>query len=409
MNSGTGLSVLPEGWEWAKLGDVCEPYRKSVKPSDPESRSLPFLGLEHVESQTGRILLSPDCLMTDQIKSSSFHFNADHVLYGKLNPHLNKVAVAEFEGRCTSEIVPLIPRGVARDFLVLLLRRRESVEYATATKRGSTLPRTDMTRFMAMPIPLPPVHEQWSIVRAIEERFQAVDRARRAATKQLESIAEIAAAYLRVVFPKQGERLPTGWDWVTLGEVADVNPRRPSRLDRDPDAPTTFIPMTAIDGESGRVPTAPERRFEEVRRGYTYFEERDVLFAKITPCMQNGKHFIADGLNGGFGFGTTELHVIRPKSGLLSEWIHFFVRQPSLLKSATHHFRGAVGQQRLPAEFIAELRLPLPPLSEQERIILQVGERLNIIDQAKQSARLQLDRLANISGSYLRGAFGGTI
>ena len=295
------------------------------------------------------------------------------------------------------------------EYLFGYVQTREFVEALSNRATGSSYPAVTDKKVRALAVPLPRLSEQRRIVSAIEERFQAIDGARRAAEKQIEAAESMSAAYMRAVFPKQGEELPEEWRWVRVSEVADINPRRAPVLDRDLDTPTTFIPMSAIDGESGRVLAASERKFEEIRRGYTYFEERDVLFAKITPCMQNGKHFIAEGLNGGFGFGTTELHVIRPKSGLLSEWIHHFLRQPSLLESATHHFRGAVGQQRLPAEFIAELRVPLPPISEQERLIRQVVERLTIIDQVKHSARLQLDRLAHISGSYLRSAFGGDI
>lgn len=195
-----GSSALPEGWERVRLGDVCEPYRKTVKPGDPASKALPYLGLEHIESETGRILLGPEELITDSIKSNSFRFNADHVLYGKLRPYLNKVAVAEFEGRCTSEIIPLVPIGVTRDYLAILLRRSESVEYAMAATTGSRMPRTDMMHFMDMLIPVPPVPEQIRIVRAIHERIQTVDRAMRAAEKQLEALDAIATAYVRSAF-----------------------------------------------------------------------------------------------------------------------------------------------------------------------------------------------------------------
>ena len=129
--------------------------------------------------------------------------------------------------------------------------------------------------------------------------------------------------------------LPNGWRWVRLGEVCEINPRRQNGLGFPADRPTTFVPMSAIDGRSGRIAQPKVSPFAEVQRGYTYFEEGDVLFAKITPCMQNGKHAIARDLEGGFGFGTTEFHVLRPRQDITSEWIHYFLRQPTILDAAT--------------------------------------------------------------------------
>lgn len=282
-----------------------------------------------------------------------------------------------------------------------------NIESELTGTQGSTFASINKGQIEDVRVPLAPLEQQARLLGELEERSQTIDKARQSAKRQIDAVDAMSAAYIRQVFPTEGERLPAGWIWVTLREVADVNPRRPSRLISTPDAPTTFIPMSAIDGASGRGSVVTERRFEEVRRGYTYFEERDVLFAKITPCMENGKHFIAEGLKGGFAFGTTELHVIRPKPGLMPDWIHYYVRQPSLLMSATYHFRGAVGQQRLPAEFISNLRIPVPPLPEQERIVADLREHLHTVEEAAQSAETQLDALDFLSRAYLNQAFSG--
>lgn len=168
--------------------------------------------------------------------------------------------------------------------------------------------------------------------------------------------------------------LPAGWRWVKLGEVCELNPTRPSNLGRDDAAPTTFVPMTAVDDLTGTVANPEQRPFSAVKRGYTYFAEGDVLFAKITPCMQNGKHAIVRGLLDSIGFGSTEFHVIRPGTTVSAEWIHFYVRQPSVLGAATAYFTGAVGQQRVPAAFLSNLQIPLPPLPEQKRIARILNE-----------------------------------
>ena len=99
--------------------------------------------------------------------------------------------------------------------------------------------------------------------------------------------------------------MPSGWRRVKLGDVCEVNPPRNGGLKRALDAPTSFVPMAAVDERLGNILGPGTRPFAEVQKGYTYFQEGDVLFAKITPCMQNGKHAIARDLIDGVGFGTT--------------------------------------------------------------------------------------------------------
>jgi type I restriction enzyme, S subunit len=150
--------------------------------------------------------------------------------------------------------------------------------------------------------------------------------------------------------------LPANWRRSPLRMIAEINPRRPAGLDRSDDAPTTFVPMAAVDELHGAISRSEVKPFRDVTKGYTYFAEGDVLFAKITPCMQNGKHAIGRGLAGGIGFASTEFHVIRPGQEVAAEWIHFLIRQPHILRAAMAHFTGAVGQQRVPPEFLAKNR-----------------------------------------------------
>jgi len=128
--------------------------------------------------------------------------------------------------------------------------------------------------------------------------------------------------------------------------------------------------MSGVDELHGRISSLEVRPYSEAMRGFTYFEEGDVLFAKITPSMQNGKCAVARRLEGGIGFGSTEFHVLRPGPRVTSEWIHRFLRRTALRNDARRRFRGAVGQQRVPDEFIAASLVPVPPdLDTQERIL----------------------------------------
>lgn len=149
-------------------------------------------------------------------------------------------------------------------------------------------------------------------------------------------------------------RLPDGWESCQLGDVAQLNPRRPADLARDNDAPTTFVPMAAVDETLGTITRPETRPFAEVKKGYTCFAEGDVLFAKITPCLQNGKHAIARDLTDGVGFGSTEFHVLRPGPCVIAEWIHFYLlsstakRTPSRNGSLHRRCGAAEGARLLP-------------------------------------------------------------
>lgn len=203
----------------------------------------------------------------------------------------------------------------------------------------------------------------------------------------------------------EAKSLPQGWRWIRLGEICEINPSCPRDFSRPTDAPTTFAPMAVVDEKVGTISKPEVRPYLEVSKGYTYFEEGDVLFAKITPCMQNGKHAIASNLIDGIGFGTTEFHVLRPRREILPEWIHFFIRQPYFLREATMYFTGAVGQQRVPESFLTNYVIPLPPLPEQKRVAAKVRDLLDEAERACTACEAELKAARAMPLAYLRQVF----
>ena len=203
-------------------------------------------------------------------------------------------------------------------------------------------------------------------------------------------------------------KLPSNWRWTTLSEIAVVNPRRRCSIPYAPDTSVTFIPMASVSEHSGTISSPEVKPLSEVSKGYTYFEEGDVLFAKITPCLQNGKHAIAHNLANGFGLGTTEFHVLRPKEKVTADWIHKFLRQPRVLREATRYFRGAVGQQRVPKEFLINLRIPLPPLSEQKRIVAILNKQIASAEEAKAAAEERMEAARALHQAFSKTVFEST-
>ncbi len=154
-----------------------------------------------------------------------------------------------------------------------------------------------------------------------------------------------------------------------IGEICEVNPRLPRGHGMTDDEIVSFIPMAAVDEVTGTIASRQDRAYAEVKKGYTYFKNGDVLFAKITPCMENGKAAIADNLSGGVGFGSTEFHVLRAHEKVLPEWLFYFIRQPKFRHEAKMNFTGTAGQQRVPTTFLASAQVPVPPIEEQRRIV----------------------------------------
>jgi type I restriction enzyme, S subunit len=168
-----------------------------------------------------------------------------------------------------------------------------------------------------------------------------------------------------------------------LSDTCIINPSKSEIRDFDDNLEISFIPMRAVDDEEGIIKINQVRRLGEVRKGYTYFRENDVIFAKITPCMENGKSALALSLKNKIGFGSTEFHVLRARDFVLPEWIYYFVRQSKFRKDAEGNMKGTAGQQRVPTDFIESYSIPVPSLYIQSKIVNEVENSRNKVNAIK--------------------------
>ena len=205
------------------------------------------------------------------------------------------------------------------------------------------------------------------------------------------------------------ENLPKGWVRTTIGEVCTMNPRR-AFDERLPDSTeVSFVPMAAVEEESGRLDTSQVRALGSVRKGYTPFLESDVIFAKITPCMENGKIALATGLKNGMGYGSTEFFVFRPYKGLLPRFVLHFFLQPSFREEAERQMTGASGQKRVPRNYLRTHEFLLPPTREQQRIVAKLDAALSRLERAEIAARRAQERLKRYRAAVLHAACTGEI
>lgn len=164
-----------------------------------------------------------------------------------------------------------------------------------------------------------------------------------------------------------------------LGEVVELNPR-PTRL--NPDSEIVFVPMAAVDATTGTITDPSSRRATEVGTGYKQFRRGDVIFARITPCMQNGKAAIyASGTE--YAAGSSEFFVLRPGPEVQAGWIHAFVRSRAFRDDAAQRFTGTAGQQRVPASFMKTALIPVPSIERQSELLA------DFVVQSDQIARLR--------------------
>lgn len=205
-----------------------------------------------------------------------------------------------------------------------------------------------------------------------------------------------------------GSDLPLGWIEAALPEVAEVNPSNPKLLPAD-DVPVSFIPMSAVDTLSGRLDPSDVRPWSQVKKGYTRFQDGDVLLAKITPCMENGKAAVARGLSRGVGAGSTEFHVLRPTDALRAELLLHYVLQEEFRRSARAHMTGTAGQLRVPSRFLDEKTLPLPPLPEQHRIVSALESYFTRLDAAVETLQRVQRNLKRYRASVLKAAIEGRL
>ncbi|MGA6154763.1 restriction endonuclease subunit S [Stenotrophomonas sp. NPDC087984] len=200
-----------------------------------------------------------------------------------------------------------------------------------------------------------------------------------------------------------------GWAWARLNHICEINPRTWDTPGA-PDEQVSFVPMAAVEAETGILDPTQERSWKDLeRKTYTKFHEGDILFAKVTPCMENGKIAVASGLRSGRGLGSTEFHVLRPSTAIVQRYLLLYLLQRSFRAMAERSMTGAVGLRRVPASFLTEHLIPLPPLAEQHRIVETLEDHLSRLDAAQswlgstQAKSLHLQSL--LYGRTAAGAF----
>lgn len=221
-------------------------------------------------------------------------------------------------------------------------------------------------------------------------------------------MARHAAKRAEAIGPVEGPwALPDGWRWERLDDVAPVNARHGLEVLTDEEL-VSFVPMAAVEAESGRIDVSALRPAKEVRQGFTRFVPGDVLFAKITPCMENGKIAVVPELKSRVGFGSTEFHVLRPQD-VDPKYLYYFVSQRSFREAAEFNMTGTAGQKRVPPDFLRDALAPVPPRSVQKAILARINELFAEVDDGEAALRRVRGDLETWRKSLLKAAVTGEL
>jgi len=454
MEFNTDLPALPKGWVWTRVGkiyDIVGGGTPSTKVNEywigdiPWITSADIIGLKDIRPRK--------YINKEAIEDSATNLVPKSSLIIVTRVGLGKVALTKYSLCFSQDCQALIGKNFQPHPDYSLYYLSQVVQIFKYQHRGTTISGVTKKQLSELLFALPPLPEQHRIVNKIEELFTKLDagvdalkkikiqlkRYRQAVLKNafegnltqqwreahkeelepasvlLEKIKEQRKKESKGKFielppiaTSELPELPEGWVWTRVGVISEINPKFYKENFYD-DAEITFLPMRCVEELTGRINLSITKKLSEVIKGYTYFADGDILYAKITPCMENGKIAIAYNLKNGVGFGSTEFHVIRLYKLLPRKFLFFFLIQRSLRKDAQRQMTGSAGQLRVPVNYLSHVSVPLPPLPEQHQIVSEIERRLSVADQLEKVVEQSLKQAERLRQSILKRAFEGKL
>lgn len=386
---------------------------------------ISFVPMEAIDEQNGIIAIRKTILYSN-IKGYT-KFQEGDLLWAKITPCMQngKSAIARNlvngVGCGSTEFYVLRPKSdkVLIEYIHYILRDNRVLESARNSFGGSAgQQRVSSSYLKSIKIPLPPIEIQQQIVDIYITAQKAKQVKDEEAKSMLDNINPFLLEVLDITSNQQYEKKSTILTPISylIGQRFDVssykehfemisnkypNRKLSSLVEIDPavkfaalneDTPISFIPMECIDEKYGEISEQREISISKIK-GYTRFEEGDLLWAKITPCMQNGKSAIARHLKNGVGCGSTEYFVIRPKTrDLLIDYVYLMLRHSEVLKAAQNSFGGSAGQQRVSSQYLRSIVIPFPNKDIQQSIVDVIFERKQTAKQLQKEGAELLEK-----------------
>ena len=250
------------------------------------------------------------------------------------------------------------------EILELFLKSNIGQKQIKSLTSGSVRDSLKYSALERIEINIPPLNIQKEILGVFSKLSILIDQRK----QQLNKINQLAKSRFIEMFGQCGEDR-FGWGVSKLGDYCIINPSKSTEARLEDELEVSFCPMPYVS-ESGDIKTGETKLYKDVKSGFTYFAEEDVLFAKITPCMENGKGAIARNLKNGIGFGSTEFHILRPNRSIITpEWLYVLTTFKQFRKDAEANMTGSAGQKRVPSIFLRNYKISIPPLEMQKQYV----------------------------------------
>ncbi len=276
---------------------------------------------------------------------------------------LHRIHYVDGKFALASLLVALTPRDKkqldARFLYYVLDSRRKDIAGLMRGAANVGMKPEDLEQFQ---IPLPSLEKQQEIVTEIEGYQKVIHGARAVLENYRASV-----------------QLDPSWQLKRIDEICTLNPSRRELGEIQSDLQVSFVPMSDLnENEMAFIPVS-RRSIQDVIKDYTYFRDGDVLLAKVTPCFENGKAGVAQGLSNSIGFGSSEFFVLRGNGDVLPEWIYLFVTSDAFRIDATEQMTGTGGLRRVPRSVLEELLVPFPPLEVQRSIVAEINTEQSLV------------------------------
>lgn len=345
-----------------KFGDVAS--RLNIHVDQATTTLEYYIGGEHINSSDFMVHKKAPIKGSTIGYQFQFGFEKRDILFMTKNPHLRKASMVDFDGLCS--IATFVIRSndesvLLQDYLLIEMQSDRFWDYCEEHKSGGVNYFINWGTLSNYEFPLPSLAEQ----KVLAEKLWAAYEVKQSYLKMIAATEEMVKAQFIEMFGNplsSVQRYPLK----KLGDCCELNPRRPNLTLKDTDK-VSFVPMPSVS-ENGYLQDVTDEEYGKVKKGFTYFENDDVLFAKITPCMENGKGAIAVGLTNNIGMGSTEFHVLRPISDISNPyWLLALTRLPNFRVKASMNMSGTGGQKRVPASYLDNFMVGLPPIELQEQ------------------------------------------
>lgn len=393
-----------KNWQSLKLKEVCQ-LDKSIL----HDVSLPYIGLEHIESNTGNLALEAVPL---KVKSSTFKFSSSHLLYGRLRPYLNKVYLPDFDGHCSSEIFPIkCSQTLERSFLFYWFIQKNIVEKINRTSTGARMPRANVDEILDFDFLLPTSKEQKRIVAILDEAFAGINQAIANTEKNLANADEILKSYIEKHFSNFKDRLD---NFINFGDVIEV--LTDYHANGSYETLKKNVELKDHEDYAWMVRSTDfEKNFNNEKRYITesayHFLEKSKVFGGeilISKIGNAGKLYLMPEIDKPCSLAMNLFMVRTNREKYSNSYLVAFFKSQLGVEQIQNSLQGAT-TQTITKKSVRDLKIPIISLEKQNKFVASLDKLLTQIDSLRETQLQKLQSLTELKQSLLQKAFGGEL